>query len=72
MRVLRILLCILAIIPFGLLVDQILFQNDFYQEDSLKQMAFMILGIPILILNIWAWMYPEIVEYYFFGRDEQD
>jgi hypothetical protein len=61
---------ILALIPLALLVDQILFQVDYpYREDSIKQIIFMILGIPILILNLWAWMYPEIIEFYFFRKE---
>ena len=70
MKTFRIVLGILSIIPVTLLVDHIFIQPNYYVEASLKEMAYMILGIPILILNLWAWTYPHIIEVYFFGKKE--
>jgi hypothetical protein len=72
MKTFRIMLGILAIIPLFLLVDQIVFQADYYRDDSLKQIAFLVLGIPILILNLWAWGYPSIIEAYFFDNQSEN
>jgi hypothetical protein len=62
MKTLRILLGILALFPAVLLGEHIFIQpEDYYQEDSVKQLIFMVLGIPILILNLWAWIHPEVI-----------
>ena len=61
----------LAVIPLALLADKLLFHPADYDEDSLKTLAFMVLGVPILTLNFWAWVYPEIIEYYFLGMEKQ-
>jgi len=65
MKTFRIVLGILAILPITL------FGNHFFihsGEDSLQEMIYMVPGITILILNLWAWTYPQIIEVYFFGR----
>jgi hypothetical protein len=69
MKTFRIVLGILVIIPLGLMAYHILFESTYYGDDSPVQMAYMILGVPILALNLWAWMYPEIIEYYFFRKE---
>jgi len=38
-------------------------------KDSLRTLALLVIGVPILTLNFWAWEYPEIIEFYFFGKD---
>jgi hypothetical protein len=71
MKIFRIVLGILAIIPMVLLVNHIFFQADYYREDSIQQLVFMVLGVPILILNLWAWIQPEIIKA-FSGRKDND
>jgi hypothetical protein len=61
---------ILAIIPLTLLADKMFFGFTDYDEDSLRTLAFLIIGIPILILNLWIWIYPEIIEFYFLGNSK--
>jgi len=68
MKTIRIVLGILAITPLALLTDKILFRPTDYGEDSLRTLAYLALGIPILVLNLWAWMYPDIIEFYFLGK----
>jgi len=72
MKTFRIVLGLLAIIPFGLLADKFLLHLNAYDEDSLQTMAFHILGMPILILNMWVWFEPEIIEYYFWGKKPKE
>jgi hypothetical protein len=38
-----------------------------YGEVTLSELACLVLGTPISLLNLWAWMEPEIVESYFSG-----
>ena len=68
MKTFRIVLGILAIIPLALLADTFLFHITEQVRDSLEILIYLVLGIPVLILNIWAWGYPEIIEFYFFGK----
>jgi hypothetical protein len=72
MKTFRIVLGILAIIPIALLADNILFHATQYTEHWLRTLVFFVFGIPILILNLWAWTYPHIIEVYFFGKKEDD
>jgi len=68
----RIVLGILAIIPVALVVDHIFITSDYYGEESLKEMIYMVIGIPILVLNLWAWGYLPIIQYYFRGKEIED
>jgi hypothetical protein len=67
-RNLRITLGILAIIPIGLLVYDLVFLRTRPGEDSIQEFAFMVFGIPILVLNYWAWYYPEMIESFWRGK----
>ncbi|MEP7134095.1 MAG: hypothetical protein ABI904_04095 [Chloroflexota bacterium] len=68
MKTFRILVGILAIFPLALLVDHI-FLNGYFVEASLGEWLYLALGVPILTLNFWAWSYPEIIEFYVFGKE---
>ena len=65
-KTLRIVLGILAIIPIYLIVDSVS-RPAMYGEVTLSELAYLIFGTPISILNLWAWMEPEIIESYFVG-----
>ena len=67
----RIVLAILAIIPIFLLVDTVS-QPATYGEVTLGELAYLFLGTPISILNLWAWIEPEMIEQYFLGMKNQD
>ena len=59
----RIVLAILAMIPIVLLGQHLIFDS----EDSIQELVFLILGIPILVFNFWAWSYPEMIEFFLWG-----
>ena len=67
----RIILASMAIIPIVLLVYNLIFLRTDYGGDSIGEMAFLIFGVPILVLNFWAWVYPEIIEFFLWG-DKKD
>jgi hypothetical protein len=71
MKIFRIVVGILATIPLALLADKLLIYPMEYDEDSMKTLAYLVIGVPILILNFWAWAYPEIIEFYFLGKDKR-
>jgi hypothetical protein len=69
MKVLRIILGILAVIPIGLLAYILSLPPGTYIEDSPATLAYFAFGIPILIFNIWVWAAPQTLEFFFFERD---
>jgi len=69
MKTFRIVLGILAIIPLALLADKILFRPADYDEHLLRTWVYWALGVPILILNFWAWGASKAIEHYFFGKN---
>jgi hypothetical protein len=69
MKVLRVMLAVLAIIPLAMLVDSLLFHPDSYGEGTVGELLFPLFGVPILMFNLWAWLQPEMIEYYFFGKE---
>jgi hypothetical protein len=71
MKTFRVVLGLLAIIPLALLADKLLFHPTDYDEDSLRTLAYSVIGVPIVILNFWAWIYPEIIEFYFLTRSKE-
>jgi hypothetical protein len=60
----RIVLAILAVIPIGLLVYNLIFLRAGYSGDSIEELAFTVFGIPILVFNYWAWYYSEMIEHF--------
>ncbi len=67
MKTFRLVFGILALIPLTLLLDALL-RPALYGEDSLGAWLFLLVGVPILTVNYWAWMYPEIIEFYFLDK----
>ncbi|MCI0555945.1 MAG: hypothetical protein L0287_33800 [Anaerolineae bacterium] len=67
----RIVFGVLAIIPISLLVNSVS-QPAVYGEVTLGELAYLVFGTPISILNLWAWIEPEIIESYFLGMRNQD
>ena len=68
MKTFRKALGVLAIIPLALIVDSILHPEHYYLEDSMYLLASHVFGLPIIVLNYWAWFEPEIIEFYLFGK----
>ena len=56
----------------SLIVDAIFLHPANYGQNSLGKLAYLVFGVPILILNLWAWGYPPIIELYIFGKKEED
>lgn len=69
MNTFRVAAGILATIPFASVAYITLFLPPSASLNSIAELIYMVFGIPILIVNLWAWMYPEIIEVYFFGKD---
>jgi hypothetical protein len=61
MKTFRLIISLLAIIPIGLIVASIVDPKMTAQNPSME-MTFLLVGVPILVLNLWAWDAPEMVE----------
>jgi hypothetical protein len=72
MKTFRLILGILALIPLALLTDAILLHPDSYGENSAGELIYLACGVPILILNLWAWGYPRLIEVLFLGKNNVD
>ena len=68
MKIFRIVVGILAILPIALIIYITLVDPITDDPNSLRELVYTVFGIPILILNLWAWIYPEIIEFYFLGK----
>lgn len=71
MKTFRIIVGVLAILPIGMLVDALIFHPENYGLGTLGELLYPAIGVPILIINMWAWVHPEIIEYFFLGRDKK-
>jgi hypothetical protein len=42
------------------------------EPNSVGELVYLVFGVPILVLNLWVWVEPEIIEVYFLGKDTRD
>ena len=42
-----------------------------YGEGTLDELAYSVLGIPILMFNYWAWVYPEVIGKFLLRKTNQ-
>ena len=66
MKTFRIVVGVLAVLPFAMLVDVIFLHLIPYE---IGEYLYLTIGVPILTLNFWAWEYPELIESFFFGKE---
>jgi hypothetical protein len=71
METFRIAAGIFAVIPLVLVAYLTLFLPSTRELDSWGELVYMLFGVPMLIVSLWAWIYPEIIEVYFFGKHKQ-
>lgn len=71
MRKFRIFLAILLIIPIGMIIYAFFHPVQDY-SNSLMNYAYALIGIPILVLNLWAWDAPHIITTIFGLKTDDD
>ena len=69
MKTFRIAAGMLAVIPLVLIGYISLFSPVTFEPNTVGELVFLVFGIPVLVVNLWAWVEPEIIEVYFFGKD---
>ena len=68
MKTFRIVACIIAMIPLVLVAYITWFLPLTKELNAWGELIYMVFGVPALIVNLWAWMYPGIIEVYFLGK----
>lgn len=71
MKTFRIVVGVSALLPLALLVDALFWRPAFYASNLLGEMLYTVIGIPILIVNLWAWTEPELIEVAFLGKGKR-
>ena len=71
MKTFRIVLGSLAVLVLAFFTAASLLPPLVLDQSALLELLFPLFGVPILTLNFWAWTCPELIEYYFFGKDKR-
>lgn len=69
MKTFRIALGILAMLLLSLIGYINFLSPVTLQPNTLGELVYLVFGIPVLIVILWAWVEPEIIEVYFFGKE---
>lgn len=72
MKAFRIVVGIFALIPVAMLVDSLFLHPANYGLGTLGELLYPVFGIPILIFNMPAWVHPEIIGFYSFGKKNKE
>lgn len=62
------ILGIRLIVPAGLMIHVILFSTIGYERNSLRELAFLACGLPILLMKFFLWVFPREMKYLLLGR----
>jgi|GEM_PF-2551681 len=68
MKTFRIMTGASTILPLAMIVDSFLHPAN-YGAGTLGELLYPLFGIPILTFNMWAWIQPEVIEFYFLGME---
>lgn len=68
MKTFRIVLGTLAIFPVAIIIASIMDAKLLMRHPEVEW-AYLLVGIPILVLNLWAWDAPEIIKKVFGVKD---
>ena len=72
MKIFRIVVGILGLLALVLFTLAVVLPPMVNDQNALLELLFPVIAIPVFILNIWAWMYPEFIESSFSGKEEAD
>lgn len=62
MKIIILVLRILLVIPIGLMIWHL------FWPDDMSEWVNLVIGLPILIVNMWAWQAPELLRELIFGK----
>lgn len=59
----------LLLIPLGMLIYAFIYPDSQWESTGFEYL-FMVIGIPIVMINFMAWFYPDIIQTYFPVKDD--
>jgi hypothetical protein len=62
LKIIVVALLVLLVLSFGLTIW------DLFWPDATSELISLTVGLPIIILNIWAWQAPELLRKLIFGK----
>jgi hypothetical protein len=62
MKIIILVLRMMLIIPIGLGIWHL------FWPDKMSELINLVIGLPILIVNMWAWQAPELLRELIFGK----
>lgn len=69
MKTFRIIIGVLAFVVIVFFITASLLPPLVNDQDTVLEMLYMVVGIPIFTFNLWAWTAPELIEALFFGME---
>ncbi len=63
----RIVLGVLLIIPLAMIISVLIWP----EVNSSLELIYLVVGVPILVLNAWEWTEPEMSEWLFGKKEKQ-
>jgi hypothetical protein len=63
MKTIVVILRIMLVIPIGLMIWHL------FWPDDMSELMNLVIGLPILIANVWAWQEPELLRELIFGKE---
>jgi len=64
MKIIILVLRIMLVIPIGLMIWHL------FWPDDMSEWVNLVIGLPILIVNMWAWQAPELLRELIFGKEK--
>ncbi len=62
MKIIILVLRVMLVIPIGLILWHLFWLND------MSEWVNLVIGLPILIVNMWAWEMPDLLRELIFGK----
>jgi uncharacterized membrane protein len=62
----------LGILSIVLMVYIVFFNPISGERNSIREYAFLCFGLPVLMLNFFAWFTPDLVQFYFSKKKKDD
>lgn len=72
MKTFRLGVGVLGILSIALMVYIVFFNPIGGERNSVREYAFLCFGLPILMLNFFAWAYPLFIEILVFGKKPEE
>lgn len=63
MKPIIVILRIMLVIPIGLMIWHL------FWPDDMSELINLVIGLPIIVMNVWMWKEPELSREFIFGKE---